>query len=404
MQLRTILLAAALSGVPGLLHAQFDFKVADRTVQVHSFASQGFLYSNNNNYLTMKTSDGSAAFTDFGFNATMQVSDKFRIGAQMYDRNVGRMGNWRPTLDWAFGDYRFRDWFGIRAGKVKTALGLYNDTQDMESLHTWAIMPQSTYAIDVRGDFIAHVGADAYGNIPIKKLGALSYTIWGGLRQDDPQGGYRLGLLDFPTGRIVLQKFSGTAEGADLRWSTPLPGLMVGSSVVAQDYVVDGIDTLKSNGLTLDLHLPTKKHHTNAHYVQYTKGKLRLDGEYRKTWRVSQSYFSGAQTFTRQTSADWHYGYVSAAYRLNNRIEVGTYHSRFYPAWGALHSPPAGHVFDQALTVRFDLKEYLSLKVEGHFMDGYGDGSNFRGFYPSDNPQGLQPKMNMLVVRLGYRF
>jgi hypothetical protein len=61
-------LAAALSGAPGLLHAQLDFKVADRDVQVHSFASQGFLYSNQNNFLTMPTSNGSFAFTDGGVN------------------------------------------------------------------------------------------------------------------------------------------------------------------------------------------------------------------------------------------------------------------------------------------------------------------------------------------------
>ena len=34
-----------------------------RPVQVHSFASQGFTYSDQNNYLTMPTSDGSFAFT-----------------------------------------------------------------------------------------------------------------------------------------------------------------------------------------------------------------------------------------------------------------------------------------------------------------------------------------------------
>ena len=53
------------------------------------------------------------------------------------------MGNWHPELDWAVADYRFKDWFGIRGGKVKTALGLYNDTQDLEFLYTWALMPQS---------------------------------------------------------------------------------------------------------------------------------------------------------------------------------------------------------------------------------------------------------------------
>jgi hypothetical protein len=156
MQVKTIALAVALSVVPGLLHAQFDFHVDGRDVQIHSFASQGFSYSNDNNYLTMKTSDGSFAFTDFGANVSMAISDKLRVAAQAYSRNIGRLGDYNVGLDYAFADYRFADWFGVRAGKVKTALGLFNDTQDTESLHTWAILPQSLYPLDLRANTIAH--------------------------------------------------------------------------------------------------------------------------------------------------------------------------------------------------------------------------------------------------------
>ena len=53
------------------------------TFQVHSFASQGFAYSNDNNYLTMDTSKGSFAMTDGGVNISTQVTDKFRVGAQV---------------------------------------------------------------------------------------------------------------------------------------------------------------------------------------------------------------------------------------------------------------------------------------------------------------------------------
>jgi hypothetical protein len=34
------------------LHAQ-EFKLLDRTVQVHGFATEGFLHSSSNNYLTV---------------------------------------------------------------------------------------------------------------------------------------------------------------------------------------------------------------------------------------------------------------------------------------------------------------------------------------------------------------
>ena len=114
----TCLCAARLS-----LHAQ-EFKLFDRQVQIHGFASQGFVYTNDNNWLTMHTSAGSEAFTDFGANVSMQVAERLRIGAQIYDHNIGNLGEWHPSLDWAFADYRFKPWFGIRGGKVKTIIGL----------------------------------------------------------------------------------------------------------------------------------------------------------------------------------------------------------------------------------------------------------------------------------------
>ena len=51
MYLRTkqATLVAILCATPSLVHAQFDFSVDGRSVQIHSFAQQGFAYSNDNN-------------------------------------------------------------------------------------------------------------------------------------------------------------------------------------------------------------------------------------------------------------------------------------------------------------------------------------------------------------------
>ncbi len=171
MRAKTIILAAALSLAPGLLNAQFDFTLFNRDVQIHSFASEGFAYSDNNNYLTMKTTQGSFAMTDGGVNVSTNLTDKFRIGAQVYDRNIGELGRWHPQLDWATADYKFKDWFGIRGGVVKTVFGLENETQDMEFLHTTALLPQSVYPTDLRDAMIRHTGGDIYGALPIENAG-----------------------------------------------------------------------------------------------------------------------------------------------------------------------------------------------------------------------------------------
>jgi len=89
MQANTIVLAA-MSLAPGLLYGQFDFKLAGRGVQIHSFASQGFAYSNQNNYLTLKTSDGSGAFTDSGSTSRHHSPTSFASGLSF---TTGTSGN-----------------------------------------------------------------------------------------------------------------------------------------------------------------------------------------------------------------------------------------------------------------------------------------------------------------------
>ena len=55
--LRFVLLGLCAS--PTALRAQ-EFKVFDHAVQVHGFASQGFAYTDQNNWLTMNTSQGAS--------------------------------------------------------------------------------------------------------------------------------------------------------------------------------------------------------------------------------------------------------------------------------------------------------------------------------------------------------
>jgi len=367
------------------LRAQFtEFKVEGRPVQIHGFASQGFALSDGNNYLTMKTSAGSFLFTDFGVNISAQLTGKFRVGAQLYDRNIGNLGKWHPELDWASGDYKFNDWLGLRAGKVKTVLGLYNDTQDMEFLHTWAILPQSMYPLDLRSATIAHVGADFYGDISLRRLGSLSYTAYVGFQPTDRYGGWFYGFKEYG---INLTRLNGRLEGGDLRWKTPLQGLLAGASYLNQDLHAQATVRSRSYGVS------STHDQTSQFYVQYVRDRLRLDGEYRRNLLDLALFLLDSRSF-----------YGSASYRVSKRLELGTYYSRFYLDLRAGGSGPSSHIFEKVATARLDLTSHWDLKVEGHFMHGYAASNAFRGFYPQDNPQGLKPETNLLVIRTGIQF
>jgi hypothetical protein len=123
--------------------AQTSVTVGGREIQVHGFVQQGFVFTDDNSFLTMGSSNGSGEMTDGAFNVSSKLHDKVRIGAQVYARNLGQFGNGRVELDWVFADYQVNEKIGFRGGKVKTQLGLINDTQDMEFLHTWALLPQA---------------------------------------------------------------------------------------------------------------------------------------------------------------------------------------------------------------------------------------------------------------------
>src|ERR1700679_2661368 len=90
----------------------------DLNIQIHGYATQGFLYTTNNNILTTNSSNGSPAWTEAVLNVGAQPIPKLRIGVQGRYFLLGDYGN-AITLDWAAADYKASDKFGVRFGKVK---------------------------------------------------------------------------------------------------------------------------------------------------------------------------------------------------------------------------------------------------------------------------------------------
>jgi hypothetical protein len=378
-----------------------SLKLGENTVQFHAFASQGFAYTNENNFLTMDTSHGSFAMTDAAFNASMQVTSHFRVAAQAYVQNIGDLGGWQPHLDYAFGDYRLKDWFGIRAGRVKTMLGLYSDTQDADFLRTWALLPQAVYPTDLRSATIAHDGVDLYGDILLNKAGSLDYTLYLGTRPLDKLSGDYFQYEDafkLLTTNPVVVSVPASSTGADLRWTTPVTGLMIGVS--------QAFTSSHFSAPAFGVSSVAGPDRTSAAYADYERGRFHFSGEYRSLDRFEDSRQNGV-SLPGQSSSSGNIGwFVAGAYRLNKWLEIGTYHDRFYfegKGYEVSNNPAADHVFDQAVTARFDVTKFCNLKVEGHFMNGYGNPLfSPHGFYLRSNPDGLKPDTNMLVVRIGF--
>jgi hypothetical protein len=390
---RATMAALVLAGATSA-SAQSSFTVGEKEVQVHGSVQQGFVFSSGNNFLTMNTRDGSGAMTDAAFNLSSQLTSKLRLGAQVYTRNIGELGNGRLQIDWAFADFKVNPAFGVRAGKVKTALGLYNDTQDMEFLHTWALLPQGVYPLDLRSVTIAHVGADAYGRLPLREMGSLQYTVYGGFIQDDTKGGYRYGIED--QGMRFTRGIESRGVGFDARWSAPLDGLTAGYSLF-QAHTETAV-TLVDLPIPLEVDIPVSRR--QALFGEYQYDKLKLAAEWRQE-SMEQELTPAIAPPTTITTRGW---FASGAYRVHERLELGTYHSRHVPDVALPSEADTNHIYDTAVTGRVDLNRFWHVKVEGHFLDGNGNISYARGFYLRSNPEGFRPQTRLLVIRTGVTF
>jgi hypothetical protein len=370
-------------------------KIGSKEVQVHGSFQQGFIFTDKNNFLTMDTTSGSGEMTDGAVNLSSTLTPKLRVGAQLYARNIGQLGNGSPQIDWAFADYKFNNSFGVRGGKIKTVLGLFTDTQDTEFLYTWALLPQGTYPLDLRSVTIAHIGADVYGMKKLGKAGSLAYTGYVGKIQDDTRGGYRYGVED--SGMAFKTGISSKGGGFDARWTTPVPGLMTGYSYNQSSAKLVLFYALYQLDLTIDAS-PERRH---ALYADYQMSRLRLSGELRREGSLAKITPVGILADAETHSEMW---FATASYRVSEKLEVGSYHSRFIYDRNLNASLADNHIHDTAITGRVDLNQYWHVKVEGHFMDGNGSPVLARGFYLRDNTTGFSGKTRMLVLRTGVSF
>jgi hypothetical protein len=142
---------------------------------------------------------------------------------------------------------------------------------------------------------------------------------------------------------------------------------------------------------------------TNQFYAQYTRGRFRIDSEYRRYLRDQR-----IQNGTNEDEDDIRGWYVAGAYRIRKWLEVGSYYSHYSITATARkltdRSLPQAHINDKVITANFDANRFWNIKVEGHFMAGFGNAPYPNGFYPQVNPTGFQPDTNGLVLKTSLKF
>ncbi len=352
-------------------------------VEVHGFASQGFAKgTRENDYIISNSGKGSFQFNEFGLNASKEIIPDLRIGAQIYAQERGNYGHDRVTLDWGYADYRFRDWLGFRAGKIKNPIGLYGDSRDTDSLRTFVFLPQPVYEDGMRDLFIAMYGGGVYGTILIGKAGELAYQAQVGTLLMSADDGTALRAASkimegMPTTLGVsyvkmtdMDPKLGVVHS--LEWRPPVPGLRL---------VASGFHG------SMDA-----KAYTNAILPQYNNLSLSFSNYklfnygFEQTWRdlVVAGEFSVMDFKTtsmgRSSASNLQSWYISATYQLTDWLQPGIYYTERYSYRGdwdgskyhAATGRPAHNAYskDLALALKFDPLKYVTIKMEGHLIEG----------------------------------
>jgi hypothetical protein len=357
----------------------------DLNLQVHGYATQGFVYSTNNNWDTTNSTDGSAAWTEAVVNLSVQPQPKLRIGIQARYYLLGTYGD-KIVLDWAQADFKVNEKIGFRVGKVKTPSGLLNETQDIDPAHLWVLLPQSVYPLASRSAQLDHYGGVVYGAIPLgESLGKLAYRLFGGQRVVGGDDGYFEPFRD--QGLTLPNGITGRVFGGNLRWDTPLEGLTAGASVDSEH---------PSGSIAAGPYVGTlsmRPVYAPYFFARYERNKIMLAGEYSRIAAVSTVQFPDAPPV--DTHTDDRTFYVMASYKLAEKLTAGAYYSSFINL--KLPVSSARYQKDWALAGRYDFNPYLYLKLEQHFVDGTAIGID------SDNPD-LRPNTRMTLLKLGVSF
>ncbi len=356
-------------------------------MDIHGFISQGFIMSNEYNYLTHNSEDGSFEYNEVGINFGKDMTDQLRLGIQLFSRDLGDVANNKVTIDWAYGDYRLKDWLGFRAGRIKLPLGLYNETRDVDLLRTSIVMPQSVYSDLLRDTVIAANGFALYGSLDMFAGGSLDYQAIAGQMNIDNDSGFKKNFDSRFPFTLTGESDTDNAYVGNLRWNTPLEGFLLGVSgmkVKAENPTSFGPQETDTTLVTLS--------------TEYTWEDLVIAAEY-QTFEV-KVYMPAINNRSEATTEGY---YISASYRFNELFTLGTHYSVYYPNKddkdGNLRVTKSdAWEKDLALSLRFDINEYTVFKIEGHSVDGTANVNS------TDNPIRTEDEFYYGVAKINFSF
>lgn len=147
-------------------------------LQIHGFASQGYITTSDNDVFGNSNNGGSFGLTEAGLNVSVRPLPKLQLSAQVLSRRAGKGNDGMPRLDYAILDYQLysheANQYGIRIGRLKNPFGFYNETRDVAHTRPSILLPQSIYFDRTRNLGLSGDSIQLYGETAIGSIGTFS--------------------------------------------------------------------------------------------------------------------------------------------------------------------------------------------------------------------------------------
>ena len=374
-----------------------------KQLSINGFLSQGYIKSSGNNFLG-NSMDGSFQLNEVGLTINSTVNDNLRLGFQILSRDVGAEGNNDFQLDWAVADYRWQDWIGMRLGKVKLPIGLYNQSLVTDFLRPMVFLPQSIYDENKRTQIVGAMGGSIYGNISFGSKGDIDYQAYYGKVDFSEDSGHARGIQSL-VNSFTRKKGLGTISdfdaenkyvyGGSLIYSPPLEGLRLGVSYFTGQTDFDftiGTQTGSARGTSKD-------------FVVLSMEYSRLD------WKFAMEYseITGDREVMGFDIPDGRSqgAYAQLCYHFFEPFVFSAIYDIFYADkrdrdgsnFVAQGQPDfLGWRKDIGVGVRWNITSQWNIKAEQHWVDG----ASLQ--LPLFNPQGVKKDWNYLVLKTSFNF
>lgn len=367
-------------------------------IQLHGFLTQGAFYTSDNNYNGQ--SDDSISFdqTEIGLNLHWQASDKIDFAGQALFRRAGEVDNGSIRLDYGLVNFNLfnnqNSHFGLRLGRIKNPLGLYNETRDMAFTTPSILLPQSIYIDRSRSLLLSSDGAQFYADKQVG-MGWLSVKLNYGLMQNDND-------------EILKQIFGPMAQGKLEAGNAEFAG-QIRYNIDSDKYVfaISYADvTLNYQPQAYDLIADGSARFSPFIFsTQYNGEKISLTAEYYYSKNKFKDFGSFVPDYS-PISTNW---YIQGAYRLAYNWQASLRYDVNYlnkdDKTGANYQQVGlpnhmGFTKDWMLALRWDINPSMMLRAEYHYLNGTS------WITSADNPDRsvTQQYWDMVAVQFSYRF